>query len=127
MSAPPHGSYAKSGERVESRIAKVALVTTLATALSVVLQLVSVPLCLRFWSNETYGLWLSLYALFNLLRTLDTGFTAYVGNALNLQYHQDQEALRRTLASAVSGAVVVGALELVAGAAIVAGDRQSVV
>src|SRR5262245_64744310 len=111
MSAPPRGSLAKSGERVESRTAKVVLVTTLSTALAVVLQLVSVPLCLRFWGNETYGLWLALFALFNLLRTLDTGFTAYVGNEINLDYHRDEAALRRTLASAVSGAVVVGALE----------------
>ena len=105
---------------VETRAAKVVLVTGLSTALSVLLQLVSVPLCLRFWGNETYGLWLALLALFNVLRTLDSGFTAYVGNQLNLEYHRDQAALRRTLASGVSGAVLVGGLQLLAGAAIVA-------
>jgi O-antigen/teichoic acid export membrane protein len=105
---------------VETRTARVALVTGLATILSVALQLVSVPLYLRFWGNEKYGLWLGLLALFNLLRTFDTGFTAYVGNELNLLYHKDQAALRRTLASGVAGAVVVGALQLTAAGLIVA-------
>jgi O-antigen/teichoic acid export membrane protein len=114
-----------SAGRVETRAAKVALATGLSTVLSVVLQLVSVPLYLRFWGNETYGLWLALVALFTLLRTLDSGFTAYVGNELNLSYHRDPLELRKTLASGLCGSIVVGSLQLFAGGLIAASGSLS--
>jgi O-antigen/teichoic acid export membrane protein len=88
--------------------------------LAVALQLVSVPVCLRFWGEETYGLWLTLFALFNVLRTIDSGFTTYVGNELNLLYHRDQAALRRTLASGLAGSILVAALQFLAAVVIVA-------
>jgi O-antigen/teichoic acid export membrane protein len=105
---------------VETRAAKVALASGISVALSIGLQIVSVPVCLRFWGEETYGLWLALLALANVVRTLESGFNAYVGNELNLLYHVDTPALRKTLGSAAFGAAVVGAIELLAGALIVA-------
>lgn len=110
---------------VETRAVKVALVTGLSTVLTVGLQLVSVPVCLRFWGNETYGLWLALFALFNVIRTLDAGFAAYVGNEINLRYHLDQLALRRTLASALAGAILVGSLQLLVGVLVVVSGALS--
>lgn len=109
-----------SAEVVETRAAKVALVSGLSMGLAVLLQLVSVPVCLHFWGQETYGLWLALLALANLARTLESGFTSYVGNELNLSYHRDPLVLRRTLSSAVWGAILVAAIELLGGALIVA-------
>jgi O-antigen/teichoic acid export membrane protein len=106
---------------VETRAAKAAGTAALSMGLSIGLQLVSVPVCLRFWGNETYGLWLALVALANLCRTLDFGFTAYVGNELNLLYHRDPLELRRRLASALWGAVVAAAIELL-GAALIVGS-----
>ena len=93
-----------SSGAVETRAAKVAFASGLSTFLSVALQLLSVPVCLRYWGNETYGLWLALFSLFNVLRTLDGGYSAYVGNELNLLYHRDPDALRKTLASGIAGA-----------------------
>jgi O-antigen/teichoic acid export membrane protein len=109
-----------SAGAVETRAAKVAFASGLSTFLSLALQLLSVPVCLRYWGNETYGLWLALFSLSNMLRTLDGGYSAYVGNELNLLYHRDQAALRRTLASGIAGATVLGAGQLVAAVAIVA-------
>ena len=105
---------------VETRAAKVALASGFSVALSIALQIVSVPVCLHFWGEETYGLWLALLALANMVRTLESGFNAYVGNELNLLYHVDTAALRRTLGSALWGALIVAAIELLAGALIVA-------
>lgn len=105
---------------VETRAAKVAVASGLSMALSIVLQIVSVPVCLHFWGEETYGLWLALLALANMVRTLESGFNAYAGNELNLLFHVDTAALQRTLGSAVWGALIVAAIELLAGAAIVA-------
>jgi O-antigen/teichoic acid export membrane protein len=104
---------------VETRAAKAALASALSMGLSVVLQLVSVPVCLNYWGQQTYGLWLALAALTSLFRTLDSGFAAYVGNEINLQYHREPEAMRRTLASALWGALIVSAIELLGGAAII--------
>jgi O-antigen/teichoic acid export membrane protein len=105
---------------MEARAAKATLAAGLSMGLSIALQLLSVPVCLRFWGEETYGLWLALLALATIVRTLDFGFTAYVGNELNLQYHRDLPQLRRTLSSALMGAWALIAVELLAGALIIA-------
>jgi O-antigen/teichoic acid export membrane protein len=117
------GACEVSSGTVEARAAKVAFASGLSTFLSVALQLLSVPICLRYWGNETYGLWLALFSLFNVLRTLDGGYSAYVGNELNLLYHRDQDALRKTLASGIAGAIVLGIGQLAATIAIAASGR----
>jgi O-antigen/teichoic acid export membrane protein len=108
-----------SAGSVESRAAKATFAAALSMGLSVALQLLSVPICLRYWGEQTYGLWLALIALANLCRTFDYGFTAYVGNELNILYHGDERELRERLASAIWGAIALGALELLAAALIV--------
>lgn len=111
-----------SRDGIEHRAARVSLVTGLSTLLSVVLQLISVPICLKYWGKETYGSWLALYAAFMLLRSLDTGFVSYVGNKLNYLIHQDQNALREHLASALAGIAVIGGLQLSIGVAAIFSD-----
>jgi len=101
-----------SRDRIEHRAARVSFVTGLSTLLSVGFQLISVPICLKYWGNDTYGSWLALFAAFMLVRSLDAGFVSYVGNKLNYLYHHDQKALRAHLASAISGIAVIGALQL---------------
>lgn len=111
-----------SRDGVEHRAARVSLVTGLSTLLSVGFQLISVPICLKYWGKETYGSWLALYAAFMLVRSLDTGFVSYVGNKLNYLFHQDQNALREHLASALAGIAVIGALQLSIGVAAIFSD-----
>lgn len=106
-----------SRDGIEHRAARVSLVTGLSTFLSIGFQLISVPICLKYWGKETYGSWLALYAAFMLVRSLDTGFVSYVGNKLNTLYHQDQNALREHLASSITGIAVIGALQLSIGLA----------
>ena len=101
------------GGRIEYRAVKVSVVTGLSTILAVAFQLISVPICLRYWGKETYGSWLALFSAFMLLRSLDSGYTAYVGNKLNYLYHQNIAALQAHLSSAVTGIVVIGSLQLI--------------
>jgi O-antigen/teichoic acid export membrane protein len=75
-------------------------------------QLVSVPVCLHYWGKETYGSWLALFSAFMLLRGLDGGYTAFVGNKLNYLYHKSADAVREHLASAVFGIVIISLLQL---------------
>jgi O-antigen/teichoic acid export membrane protein len=105
-------SVLASGDRIEHRAAKVSLVTGLSTILTVLFQLISVPVCLKYWGEESYGSWLALFSTFMLLRSLDTGYTVYVGNELNYLYHQDTRALREHLSSAVAGIALISILQL---------------
>lgn len=111
------------GNGIEHRAAKVSMVTGLSTLLSIALQLLSVPICLKFWGKETYGSWLALYAAFMLVRSLDTGFVSYVGNKLNYFYHRDQDVLREHLASGITGVAAIGSLQLLIGVAALFSDR----
>jgi O-antigen/teichoic acid export membrane protein len=102
-----------NGEPIEHRAAKVSLVNGLSMILGIGSQLVSVPVCLHYWGKESYGSWLALFSAFMLLRGLDGGYTAFVGNKLNYLYHQDTAALREHLSSAVFGIAIIGFLQLV--------------
>lgn len=101
-----------NSDGVEHRAAKISVVTGLSTLLTVGFQLISVPICLKYWGKETYGSWLALYAAFMLVRSLDTGFISYVGNKLNYLYHQNQGALREHLASSIFGIAAIGSIQL---------------
>lgn len=103
--------------RIEQRAAKVSLINGLSTFLTLAFQLVSVPVCLKYWGKESYGSWLALLSVFMMLRSLDGGFVAYVGNKLNYLYHQDTDALRAHLSSAVAGIAVIGSLQVLLAAA----------
>lgn len=81
--------------------------------MSIIIQLISVPICLRYWGKTTYGTWLALSAAYTILRTVDGGFTAFIGNKLNMLYHQDQQEMRRVLASAVWGVILLGSLQII--------------
>jgi O-antigen/teichoic acid export membrane protein len=111
------GDARLSRDGIEHRAARVSSVTGISTLLSVGFQLISVPICLKYWGKETYGSWLALYAAFMLVRSLDTGFVSYVGNKLNTLYHQDQNALREHLASSITGIAVISAIQLSIGVA----------
>ena len=107
----------------EHRAARVSLVTGLSTILSVAFQLVAVPVCLNYWGQETYGSWLALFATFMLLRSLDAGYVAYVGNKLNYVFHQDKRALREHLSSAVAGIALIASLQLLLVVGTLVSDR----
>jgi hypothetical protein len=66
---------------IEHRSVRISLVNGLSTVLTLVFQLISVPICLKYWGKESYGSWLALFSAFMLIRSLDGGFTAYVGNS----------------------------------------------
>jgi O-antigen/teichoic acid export membrane protein len=111
--------------RIEHRAAKVSLVNGLSTILTVGFQLISVPVCLHYWGKEAYGSWLALFSAFMVLRGLDGGYTAFVGNKLNYLYHQSADVLREHLASAVFGIVTISCLQLALAAATLVVDPLS--
>jgi O-antigen/teichoic acid export membrane protein len=114
MSASPPIDHRPSARLlpIEHRAAKVSLVNGLSTALTMGFQLISVPVCLKYWGKERYGSWLALWSAFMLLRALDGGYATYIGNKLNYLYHRSTSALHTHLASAVAGIAVTGSLQL---------------
>ena len=107
----------------EHRAARVSLVTGMSTILSVAFQLIAVPVCLKYWGQETYGSWLALFSAFMLLRSLDAGYVAYVGNKLNYLFHQDKRALREHLSSAMAGIALIASLQLMLVVGVLVSDR----
>jgi O-antigen/teichoic acid export membrane protein len=101
-------------EPVHTRAAKGGLVSGVSFALNLGLNLIQVPMLLRFWPQETYGLWLSVGALAGILTSLDGGHQAYVGNLLSRYYVEDQAVFRRTLASAVRVAALTSSVQILA-------------
>ena len=97
---------------IEHRAVKVSLVTALSTGLTLAFQLISVPICLKYWGKQPYGTWLAISSAFTLIRSLDTGFVMYVGNKLNYLFHQSMDELRRHLSSAVFGIIVISLAEI---------------
>jgi O-antigen/teichoic acid export membrane protein len=98
---------------IEHRAARVSFVNGLSVVLSIAFQLISVPICLKYWGQNVYGSWLSLFAAFLLLKSFDSGYVAYVGNKLNQLYHYDTAAFKSHLSSAVVGVAIIGSLQLV--------------
>ena len=101
-----------SNNKIEQRAAKIALINGISTILNIAFQLLSVPICLKYWGKDTYGSWLTLYASFMLIRSLNTGYVGYVGNKINVLYHQDQQALREHMASSIIGIAIISAIQI---------------
>lgn len=101
-----------SGSTTEHRAFRVASVNGLSSILAIGMQLVTVPICLKYWGKETYGAWLALFSVFAMLQTTGGGFVNYVGNRINLLYHQGHIALQQTLSSSLAGVFILAAIQL---------------
>jgi O-antigen/teichoic acid export membrane protein len=106
------GPHRVSRNAIEFRAGRLSLVAGLSTVLGIAFQLLSVPICLKYWGSDTYGAWLALFSAFLMIRSLDGGFVAYVGNKLNYLYHQDAAALRTHLASGLLGTTLIASVQL---------------
>lgn len=72
-----------------------------------------VPILLKFWGSEKYGVWIATFAFYSLIKTLDTGHQNYVGNEFNKLFYVDKEKAKKYLSSGIKFCVVIGTLELV--------------
>lgn len=98
--------------KIEKRIVKTTLISFLSTGISILFQIIMVPICLYYWGKDEFGAWLSVSAAFTLIRTIDSGYTTYVGNRLNILYHKNQYEMRKVLASAIWGILFLCILQV---------------
>ncbi len=97
---------------IESRTLSSTLAGGLLFLFSVIQNIFLVPLILKYWGAEKYGLWISLFAFASLLKTLDAGHQNYVGNEFNKSYFVDINIAKKTLGSAFFIAILLGFLEI---------------
>jgi len=85
---------------------------TIGTVLNFGQALLLVPLLLRVWGRDAYGVWVAVLAALGVLTALDTGHQNFVGNELNRLHHLDRDAARKILASALLVGALLGVLQL---------------
>lgn len=97
---------------IQHRAVRNSFVGLISFILSLAQTIVLVPVLLKYWGSEKYGVWLALYAGFSLLQSLDTGHINYIGNKINITYHTDRSELKKTLASSFFMAVIIGIAQI---------------
>jgi len=93
------------------RAASGTLAGLVALGAQLAVQLVTVPVLLRHWTTDTYGLWLATTSLYGLLVTLDMGHQGYVGAQLLQRVGTDLERARESVQAGVAGAVGLAVTE----------------
>ena len=99
-------------ETVQKRAVKNTLVGLLSFVISLLSAFITVPILLSKWGNETYGVWLALFAGYTMLQSLDNGHINYVGNKLNVLYHKDILASQKVLGSSLLISFILGSVQL---------------
>lgn len=98
---------------IQERALKNSIVGFLSFFVSIVQSFITVPILLSFWGNETYSVWLALFAGAVLFQSVDNGHINYVGNKINLLYQFDKDELKKTLSSSIIVAVILGLFQLI--------------
>ena len=88
-------------------------ISNVAGIASLFLQnIVLVPVMLRHWGAELYGVWIAINAFQSLLQTIDTGKESYLGNEFNRLYHTDRPRLERLLSTGLCSILILGPLQV---------------
>ena len=104
---------------IESIAKSSSIAGLIAVAAGICQSILLVPLFLKGWGPEKYGLWASLFALISLLHAITVGFQTYAGNEFGKIYHLDINKARGVLGSALRAILFFGALELLVFAVLV--------
>lgn len=75
-------------------------------------SLLLIPLLIRYWDTATYGSWIAIYALYNLVQVIEFGHNTYIGNAFNSLINTDKDKAREILGSAFRVNVLAGLLQM---------------
>jgi O-antigen/teichoic acid export membrane protein len=97
---------------IQQRAIKNSFVGLISFIFSFAQAIIIVPVLLKYWGSEKYGVWLALYAGFSLLQSLDTGHINFIGNKINITYHNDKAELKKTLASSFLIAIFIGVAQI---------------
>ena len=102
----------KTDSEIQQRAFKNTMVGLISFIFSFIQTIITLPVLLKYWGSEKYGVWLALYASFILLQSIDIGHINYIGNKLNITYNTDKNELRSTLASSLFIAIIIGFIQI---------------
>lgn len=95
------------------RIFSGSVASWLRIGVTIVAQILLVPVYLRYWSPGTYGLWLALIALQGLGQLFSSSFQNYIGNEFLRLAHGDRAAMWSLFFRSLRTGVVIAFLELI--------------
>lgn len=98
--------------RFEDRAFTGSLAAGIGFALTVLQAFVQLPILLKYWGAESYGIWITLAAALTLINCLDVGHQTYVGNLLCRVAVNSSHRIRWVLGSAVRMSAFLGVVEL---------------
>lgn len=95
-----------------SRLIKGTAITWIRLGLSIITQLISIPVFLQFWTAEEYGCWLAAIAAVGLLQVPGTCYQNYLGFEMMRYANTDTSKFSTILRSGVRVGALYGFLEL---------------
>lgn len=101
-----------NNSHIQNRALKNSIVGLISFVFSLAQAIIIVPVLLKYWGNEKYGIWLALYAGFSLLQSIDNGHINYTGNEINITYHTDKNECKKTLSSSFLMAIIIGSVQI---------------
>ena len=99
-------------DSVQKRVLSNYAIGFISFIISFMQAVITVPILLKYWGNEIYGIWLSLFAGFTILQSFDFGHQSFIGNLLNVEYHVDKDTFAEYLGSSLSMAYFLGFIQL---------------
>lgn len=97
---------------IERRTIESLIANTFLFGINFLQNIVLVPILLASWGASKYGLWISIYAFFSLLQSLDIGHQNYVGNEFNKLFYLDKKKAWELLGSSLYVAIIIGGISL---------------
>ncbi len=76
-------------------------------------NIVLVPFFLQNWGQEKYGLWISIFSLITLVKTIDLGHQNFVGNELTKLFFINPDQTKKLLNSSIVISLFLGFFELI--------------
>ena len=80
-------------------------------AVTMASQIVLVPIYLNYWSVKTYGVWLAIQGIMNVLSMLDLGYQTFMGYEF-LRIGKNIPVLAKSLWSAIIFGVLVSLFQI---------------
>lgn len=99
-------------KNIFERLIKGTTANTLAFLTNFAYSILLIPFFLGYWGAEKYGIWLTLYATYSLLKTFDSGHSQYIGNEFNKYLHINKIKAWKILGSGIRVAVSIAIIEL---------------
>src|SRR5688572_9962939 len=106
------------------RFASGSFASCVRVGLTLISQILMVPLYLSYWDKETYGLWLAIQAVIALTTLFDTGHQNFLGNEFLKVGDRDRVLTSKIFYSSLPIAFSIGLIELVVVSLVVTAGAQ---